>query len=57
MLVLEHFFFLDMGLGLDIRWAEVAKSFGPTIFKMHKIYLQYNNSYIHFNFDFNFFFK
>ena len=25
------------------------------MFKMHKIYLQYNNSYIHFNFDFNFF--
>ena len=31
MLVLGHFFFLGVGLGLDMRWAGVAKSFNPTI--------------------------
>ena len=29
--ILGHFFFLDMCLGLDVKWAEVAKFFGPTI--------------------------
>ena len=29
--VLEHFFLLGMGLGLDMKWAGVAKFFGPTI--------------------------
>ena len=29
--ILRHFFLLDMGLGLDIKWAGVPKSFGPTI--------------------------
>ena len=29
--VLGHFFLLDVGLGLDVKWAEVAKLFGPTI--------------------------
>ena len=28
--VLEHFFLLGMGLGLDIKWAGVPRSFGPT---------------------------
>ena len=31
MFFLGHFFLLGMGLGLDMKWAEVAKSFGPTI--------------------------
>ena len=31
MLVLEHFFLLGMGHGLDMKWAGVANSFGPTI--------------------------
>ena len=31
MLVLEHFFLLDMGHGLDMKWVGVANSFGPTI--------------------------
>ena len=29
--VLGHFFLLGMGHGLDMKWAEVAKSFGPII--------------------------
>ena len=29
--VLEHFFFLSMGLKLNIKWARVAKFFDPTI--------------------------
>ena len=29
--VLGHFFLLGMGLGLDMKWAGVAKFFGPTI--------------------------
>ena len=28
---LGHFFFLDVGLRLDVKWAEVAKFFGPII--------------------------
>ena len=28
--VLGHFFLLGVGLGLSIRWAEVAKFFDPT---------------------------
>ena len=28
--ILGRFFFLGVGLGLDMRWAGVAKSFGPT---------------------------
>ena len=28
--VLEHFFFLGMGLELSIKWAGVAKFFDPT---------------------------
>ena len=31
MLVLAHFFLLGMGHGLDMKWAGVANSFGPTI--------------------------
>ena len=30
MFVLGHFFLLGVGLGFDMRWAGVAKSFGPT---------------------------
>ena len=37
MLVLEHFFILDVDHGLDMKWAEVANSFGPTI-TVSKIY-------------------
>ena len=29
--ILERFFFLGVGLVLDMRWAGVAKSFGPTL--------------------------
>ena len=29
--VLEHFFLLDMDLGLDMKWTGVPRSFGPTI--------------------------
>ena len=29
--VLGHFFLLGMGLGLDIKWVRVPRSFGPTI--------------------------
>ena len=29
--VLGHFFLLGVGLGLDLKWAEVAKFFDPTI--------------------------
>ena len=29
--VLEHFFLLDMDLGLDMKWTRVPRSFGPTI--------------------------
>ena len=29
--VLGHFFLLGVGLGLDMKWAEVAKFFSPTI--------------------------
>ena len=31
LLILGRFFFLGMGLGLDMKWAGLAKSFGPTI--------------------------
>ena len=31
MFVLEHFFFLGVGLELDMRWTGVLRSFGPTI--------------------------
>ena len=30
--VLGHFFLLGVGLGLSIKWAEVVKFFGPTLF-------------------------
>ena len=30
LLILRHFFLLGVGLGFDMRWAGVAKSFGPT---------------------------
>ena len=29
--VLEHFFLLDMDLGLDMKWTGVPRSFGPTV--------------------------
>ena len=29
--VLGHFFFLDMGFGLDMKWTGIAKFVGPTI--------------------------
>ena len=29
--ILGHFFLLSMGLGLDMKWAGIPKSFGPTI--------------------------
>ena len=29
--VLGHFFLLGIGLGLDMKWARVLRSFGPTI--------------------------
>ena len=29
--VLGHFFLLGMGLGFDMKWAGVPRSFGPTI--------------------------
>ena len=28
--IFGHFFVLDMGLGLDMKWARVVKFFGPT---------------------------
>ena len=31
LLILGCFFFLDVGLGLDTKWAGLAKSFDPTI--------------------------
>ena len=31
LLVLGRFFFLGVGLGLDMKWAGVATSFGPTL--------------------------
>ena len=31
LLTLGRFLFLDVGLGLDMKWAGLAKSFGPTI--------------------------
>ena len=31
MFVLGHFFLLNMGLGLDMKWAGVPKPFGPII--------------------------
>ena len=31
LLILGRFFFLDVGLGLDMKWAGLAKSFSPTI--------------------------
>ena len=31
MLVLGHFFLLGLGHEIDMKWAEVANSFGPTI--------------------------
>ena len=30
--LLEHFFLLGVGLGLNMKWAGVPKSFGPTIY-------------------------
>ena len=30
LLILGCFFFLGVGLGLDMKWAWLAKSFGPT---------------------------
>ena len=29
--ILGHFFHLDMGLGLDIKWVGVPRSFGPAV--------------------------
>ena len=34
---LERFFFLGVGLGLDMKWAGLAKSFGPTLRYMIEI--------------------
>ena len=31
MFVLGHFFLLGIGFGLDMKWAGVAKFFGPTV--------------------------
>ena len=31
LLILRRFFFFGVGLGLDMKWAGLAKSFGPTI--------------------------
>ena len=31
LLILGRFFFLGVGLGLDMKWARLAKSFGPII--------------------------
>ena len=36
--ILEHFFLLEMGHGLDMKWAGIAKSFGPTAL-VKKIFL------------------
>ena len=30
LLILERFFFFGVGLGLDVKWVGLAKSFGPT---------------------------
>ena len=30
--ILGHFFLLDVGLGLDMKWVGFPKSFGPTIY-------------------------
>ena len=32
--VIGHFFLLGMGLGLDMKWARVPRSFGPTGFNL-----------------------
>ena len=32
LLILRRFFFLGVGLGFDMKWAGLAKSFGPTIY-------------------------
>ena len=34
--VIEYFFLLDVGLELDMKWAAVFRSFGPTISKKKK---------------------
>ena len=31
LLILGHFLFLGVGLGLDMKWAGVPRSFGPII--------------------------
>ena len=31
LLILGRFFFLDVGLGLDMKWVELAKSFSPIV--------------------------
>ena len=31
MFILRHLFFLGVGLGLDMKWARVSKSFDPII--------------------------
>ena len=31
MFILGHLFLLGVGLGLDMKWAGVAKFFGPTL--------------------------
>ena len=36
--VLEHFFLLGMGLGLDMKWVGVSRSFGPTLLIYNKIF-------------------
>ena len=35
--ILGHFFFLGVGLGLDMKWARIAKFFGPTATKHGKM--------------------
>ena len=42
MFVLEHFFLLGVGLGLDMKWAGVTKFFGPTIDKIEVQSMTFN---------------
>ena len=48
LLILGCFFFLGVGLGLDMKWAWLAKSFGPTCTFLNFFLLFYrSNSKLH----------
>ena len=46
LLILRRFFFLGVGLGLDMKWAWLAKSFGPTCTFLFLFFIDFSCFYL-----------